>query len=80
MKVIFSSQFRDSSGYASAARSYLKSIDTVIDNYDYDFKILSIAVEDHSAVSEYYENLISKYEIDLDSIDDYIKSTRQHQS
>ena len=73
MKVIFSSQFRDSSGYASAARSYLKSIDTVIENYDYDFKILSISVEDHSAVSDYYEQLISKYEIDLDSIDEYIK-------
>ena len=73
MKVIFSSQFRDSSGYASAARSYLKAIDTVIENYDYEFNVLNISVEDHSAVSDYYENLISKYEVDLDSIDEYIK-------
>ena len=39
MKVVFSSQFRDSSGYASAARSYLKALDTVASKYDIDINI-----------------------------------------
>ena len=73
MKVIFSSQFRDSSGYASAARSYLEAIDKVIHKYEYDFRILSIAVEQASAISHKQEGLISKYEIDLSQVDDYIK-------
>ena len=73
MKVIFSSQFRDSSGYASAARSYLEAVDSVIHDYDVDFKVLSIAVEQNSAVSDKQEKLISKYEIDLSTIDEYIK-------
>jgi glycosyltransferase involved in cell wall biosynthesis len=73
MKVIYSSQFRDSSGYASAARSYLEAIDSVIDQYDIDFKIISIAVEDVSKISQKQEELISKYEIDLGTLDEYIK-------
>ena len=73
MKVIYSSQFRDSSGYASAARSYLEAIDSVIQEYDIDFKILSIAVEEVSNVSPKQEELISKYEISLGDIDEYIK-------
>ena len=58
MKVVFSSQFRDSSGYASAARSYLKAVDSVIDDYDIDFSILSISVESVSKISEDEESLI----------------------
>ena len=73
MKIIYSSQFRDSSGYASAARSYLEAIDKVIDQYDIDFKILSIAVEEVSRISPDQEKLISKYEISLNEIDEYIK-------
>jgi glycosyltransferase involved in cell wall biosynthesis len=75
MKVIFSSQFRDSSGYASAARSYLEAIDSVIDQYDIDFKILSIAVEskESSKISQRLEDLIQKYEINISEIDSYIK-------
>jgi glycosyltransferase involved in cell wall biosynthesis len=73
MKVIYSSQFRDSSGYASAARSYLEAIDTVIDEYDFDFKILSIAVEDSTKISEKQEQLIAKYEIDVNHVDEYVK-------
>lgn len=73
MKVVFSSQFRDSSGYASAARSYLEAIDTVIEQYDIDFKILSISVEQVSKISIEQEQLIKKYEIDLNSLDEYIK-------
>ena len=73
MKVIYSSQFRDSSGYASAARSYLEAVDKVIDQYDIDFKILSIVVEEISRISRKQEELISKYEISLDEIDEYIK-------
>jgi glycosyltransferase involved in cell wall biosynthesis len=69
MKVVFSSQFRDSSGYASAARSYLHAIDSVIDDYDIDFSILSISVESVSKISKDEEDLIQKYEINLDKVD-----------
>ena len=72
MKVIFSSQFRDSSGYASAARGYLKAIDSVLP-IDIEFKVLSIAVEKQSKISQPEESLIQKYEISLDAIDEYIK-------
>ena len=73
MKIIFSSQFRDSSGYASAARSYLEAIDSVIDQYHYDFKVLSISLETNSKISKKHEDLISKYEINLDDINKYIE-------
>ena len=72
MKIIFTSQFRDSSGYASAARSYLEAIDSVIDKYNYDFKILSISLETNSKISSKHEELITKYEISLGDIDKYI--------
>tara|TARA_R110002110_G_scaffold343746_1_gene553754 strand:- start:2043 stop:4013 length:1971 start_codon:yes stop_codon:yes gene_type:complete len=73
MKIIYSSQFRDSSGYASAARSYLEAVDGVIDQYNIDFKILSIAVEEINNVSPRQEELICKYEISLSDVDEYIK-------
>lgn len=69
MKVVFSSQFRDSSGYASAARSYLHAVDSVIEDYDIDFSILSISVESVNKISDDEEKLIRKYEINLDDID-----------
>ena len=72
MKVIFSSQFRDSSGYASAARGYLKAIDSVLPS-NIEFKVLSIAVEKQSKISESEEALIQKYEISLDTVNEYIK-------
>ena len=72
MKIVFSSQFRDSSGYASAARSYLEAIDSVIDEYDVDFKVLSISLESESKISDKHERLISKYEVDISKLDEYI--------
>ena len=71
MKVIFSSQFRDSSGYASAARSYLKALDSV--SHDLDLSVLSISVEKNSHISEEEENLIKKYEIDLTKINNLLQ-------
>lgn len=71
MKVIFSSQFRDSSGYASAARSYLKALDSVSHNLD--LSILSISVEKNCHISEEEENLIKKYEIDLTKINNLLQ-------
>ena len=73
MKVVFSSQFRDSSGYASAARSYLKALDTVASKYDIDIKVLPISVEDYRSLSPEWESLISKYELRHDEVEDYIK-------
>ena len=73
MRVIYSSQFRDSSGYASAARSYLEAIDEVISEYDIDFRIHSIAVEEVNKITPRQEELISKYEIPLSDIDEYVK-------
>ena len=73
MRVVFSSQFRDSSGYASAARSYLQAVDSVISDYDMDFSILSISVESVSKISEDEESLIKKYEIDVNDVDKILK-------
>ena len=49
MKVIFSSQFRDSSGYASAARGYLKALDAYLTEHPgaFNLKIYS-SVVNHS--------------------------------
>ena len=73
MKVIFSSQFRDSSGYASAARSYLHAVDSVLNDYSIDFSVLSIAVESGSKISKEDEDMIQKYELDLSKVDEIIK-------
>jgi len=72
MRIVFSSQFRDSSGYGSAARSYLKAIDKVIEGYDYDFNILSIEVESISTISKDEEELIRKYELTGTQIDNIV--------
>lgn len=71
MKIIFSSQFRDSSGYASAARSYLKAIDCV--DHNKDFEILSISVEQNSFLTMEEESLVSKYELNLAKLNNIIK-------
>lgn len=76
MNVIFSSQFRDSSGYASAARDYLRAIDLHIDNSktNLNFKILSLEFESHSFISQKDEELIKKHHMSLENVETYINN------
>jgi len=73
MNIVFASQFRDSSGYGSAARSYLKSIDKVIEEYNCSFNILTIQVESISTITQEEDQLIKKYEIDIKQIDQHLQ-------
>ena len=52
MRVVYCSQFRDSSGYASAARGYLKALDTFLAEFPdaFELKVHTIIVEHTSRV------------------------------
>lgn len=58
MNILYCSQFSDNSGYASAARGYLKSLDFLnIKN----LKILDVSVESISKISNLEKEMIKKY-------------------
>ena len=77
MNIVYVSQFRDCSGYAVAARGYLKSIDTYLkDNPgEFDFKVHTVPVENsNNRLTAEEEALISKYEFDSEEeVDQYCK-------
>jgi len=64
MKIVYCSQFRDSSGYSVAARGYLKALDSYLQKNPeaFQLKILTISVEHSSKLSESELELINKYE------------------
>jgi len=66
MNIIFISQFRDCSGYAQAARGYLKALDNYLtDNPGaFNFRIHVVPVENSKTnrLTEEEESIISKYE------------------
>ena len=73
MKVIYCGQFTDSSGYGSAARSYLKAVDSVI-NKNLSLKIRNVAFEGSSKISVDQNDLIKKYSFSsYQELDDYTK-------
>ena len=73
MKVIYCGQFTDSSGYGSAARSYLKAVDSVI-NKNLSLKIHNVAFEGSSKISVDQNDLIKKYSFSsYQELDDYTK-------
>jgi len=65
MNIIYLSQFTDSSGYASAARGYLKALDKYITTTDAEinFRIKSFSVEKGSKLDKVELDLIEKYDI-----------------
>tara|TARA_Y100000296_G_scaffold36897_1_gene42724 strand:+ start:16249 stop:18291 length:2043 start_codon:yes stop_codon:yes gene_type:complete len=64
MRVVYCSQFRDSSGYASAARGYLKALDTFLAEFPdaFELKVHTIIVEHTSRLSNEELALLEKYE------------------
>ena len=64
MRIVYCGQFRDRSGYAIAARGYLKSIDHYLSqNKDsVELKIYSTIVNEDTDLSSEYIDLIQKYE------------------
>ena len=62
MRLVYLSQFRDVSGYAIAARGYLKALDSYLqDNPDaFELKIYSI-IASSSRLSDEEESLLEKY-------------------
>lgn len=64
MNIVYCAQFRDSSGYAVAARGYLKALDHYLENSDQQFslKLYSSVVTKSNKLPEKDINLIEKYE------------------
>jgi len=75
MRVVYCSQFRDSSGYASAARGYLKALDAyLLENPDaFELKVHTIIIEHSSRLTDNELALLDKYEFKSDSeIDSWV--------
>lgn len=63
IKVIYSGQFRDPSGYAQAARDYLKALDFIIkDGADIQLKVFPISFDPQRSLSASDDALITSYE------------------
>lgn len=74
-KIIYCSQFSDSSGYAVAARGYLKAIDKIIKETDICLKIYDLSVESVSFLNESEKKILDKYSFkSTEEINDFIKS------
>jgi glycosyltransferase involved in cell wall biosynthesis len=72
MKVIYCGQFTDSSGYGSAARGYLESLDK--SGVDIDLKVHNVAFEGSTKISDEKKQLISKYSFrDSSDLKEWIK-------
>ena len=74
MKLIYCGQFTDASGYGSAARGYLRAIDSVIsENEDLQLKIHIVAFEGSNRLSGDNNRLIEKYAFTKkEEIDEFI--------
>ena len=64
MNIVFMSQFRDSSGYASAARGYVRALDSYLKNNPSSFslKLFTIKIEEGSKISANDDEVLKKYE------------------
>ena len=64
LNLVYLSQFRDSSGYAVAARGYLKALDSYIQSakIDINLKIHTILVENTNSLTKEESALLEKYE------------------
>ena len=67
MNVVYISQFRDCSGYASAARGYLKSLDNYLQRNpkSFNLKVHTVPVENSKTnrLNEQEIDLLQKYEL-----------------
>jgi len=77
MRVVYCGQFRDSSGYASAARGYLRALDIYLqENPDaFELKVHTIIMEKSSKLTDEELQLLEKYEFDSPSeIDRWVEN------
>ena len=77
MNIVYLSQFKDTSGYASAARSYLKSLDVYLQSEinPFKLKVHHIKVESVKSISKEDEDLIDKYIFSSEAeVDEFIKN------
>ncbi len=63
-KIVYMSQFRDSSGYAIAARGYLKALDAYLQENPgaFELKVHTFNVEKEKDLSDHMLDLLKKYE------------------
>ena len=77
IRIVYASQFRDSSGYAVAARGYLKALDTYLEENPgaFELKAYTAILSPSSKLSEEEKELLNKYEFcDDDEIEEFTNS------
>lgn len=73
-KIIYCGQFTDASGYASAARKYLRLLDKYLDNSKYELKVYNSSYEGKVNCSNTDLQLINKYLLDNKDVENYISN------
>jgi len=76
MKLVYCAQFRDTSGYANAARGYIRAINEYLKTHklSFDLKLHDISIENKSVLNQEDKDLINKYEfISENEINEFIK-------
>lgn len=71
-KIIYCGQFTDASGYASAARKYLRLLDKYLDKSEYELKVYNSSYEGKINCSNGDLELINKYLLDNKDIQKYV--------
>ena len=71
-KIIYCGQFTDASGYASAARKYLRLLDKYLDNSKYELKVYNSSYEEKINCSDNDLQLINKYLLNNKDVEKYI--------
>ena len=73
--ILYVSQFRDSSGYASAARSYLKAVNEYLSKSKdkVNFKIFTVPIEHTNSLSSEEIVLLDEYEIKNQDLEEFLK-------
>jgi hypothetical protein len=76
--IIYCCQFTDASGYGSAARKYLSILDKYLDKVNYNLKIYNSSYESKISCSEDELEILKKYELKNDDVDEFIKNNSYH--
>ena len=77
IRIVYASQFRDSSGYAVAARGYLKALDTYLEENPgaFELKAYTAILSPSSKLSKEEKDLLNKYEFcDDEEIEEFTNS------
>ena len=74
--IIYSCQFTDASGYASAARKYLYMLDKFLDKEKYNLRIYNSSYEGRINCSEEDLQLLKKYELKNEDVESFINTNQ----